>query len=190
MTQIIFVRHAEPQSDWAEDATRPLVPFGKFMAQKLPDMFPDIAVDAFYSSPYRRSVDTVTPWAAARGQEVQTDARLRERQYCAPDAYGDELLEKRWADFSFAEEGGECLAEVQTRNVAALQEILALYDGKTVVIGTHGTALSTMLHYYDQSFGCAGFRRIRAWLPYVVRVDFVGQVYHARKELFWMKAHD
>ena len=42
----------------------------------------------------------------------------------------------------------------------ALTEILSKNPNNNVVIGTHSTALSTILHYYDPSCGCEGFKRI------------------------------
>ena len=42
--------------------------------------------------------------------------------------------------------GGESLRSVQERNIAALTDILTAERDKTVVVGTHGTALSTILN--------------------------------------------
>ena len=64
-----------------------------------------------------------------------------------------ELVEKRWQDFSFCEPGGEPLGSVQKRNIEALNEVLVSHKDKNIVIGTHGTALSTILHYTIQVTG-------------------------------------
>ncbi len=45
---------------------------------------------------------------------------------------------------------------------------------KEIVIGTHGTALSTILNFYDNSFGCEDFLRIIDWMPYIIELDFEG----------------
>jgi 2,3-bisphosphoglycerate-dependent phosphoglycerate mutase len=63
---------------------------------------------------------------------------------------------------------------VQRRNMEALKEILAANEGNTLVIGTHGTALSTILNYYDKDFGCEDFLRIIDWMPYIIELDFEG----------------
>ena len=47
-------------------------------------------------------------------------------------------------------------------------------DGKKIVIGTHGTALSSILNYYDDRFGCEDFLRIIDWMPYILELDFEG----------------
>ena len=112
--------------------------------------------------------------------EIKTDERFRERKAGVNAA---KLREERWADFNFVEEEGECLASVQERNIEALKEVLKNYEGKTVVIGTHGTALSTILNYYDKSFGAKEFFRIVNWMPYIVELTFDGEDCIEKKEL-------
>jgi 2,3-bisphosphoglycerate-dependent phosphoglycerate mutase len=111
---------------------------------------------------------------------IETDERFRERQV---GTWDDGWLERRWADFSCAEEGGESLASVQKRNIEALHEVLEKYAGKTVVIGTHGTALSTILNYYDSSFGLEDFLKIVGWRPYIVELTFDGDKLIGKKDL-------
>ena len=77
------------------------------------------------------------------------------------------MIEKRWDDFDFHEEGGESLNMVQQRNLEALMELLVKRKDQTIVIGTHGTALSTMLNFFDTSYQCADFLRIRQWLSLI-----------------------
>ena len=40
------------------------------------------------------------------------------------------------------------------------------------MIGTHGTALSTILNYYDRGFGLDDFLRIVSWMPYIIELNF------------------
>lgn len=56
----------------------------------------------------------------------------------------------------------------------ALKEILAENKGKKIVIGTHGTALSTILNYYHPEFECKDFLRLIDRMPYIVEFDFDG----------------
>ena len=57
-------------------------------------------------------------------------------------------------------------------DTVALHRVLEVHPGETVVIGTHGTALSTLVDYYRPGFGYQGFDRIRDLLPWVVRMTF------------------
>lgn len=83
---------------------------------------------------------------------------------------------------AYHEDGGESIRMVQERNIEALKDILALNKDKNIVIGTHGTALSTILNYYNPEFGCEDFLRIIDWMPYVLELDFVGEKLTALKE--------
>ena len=102
---------------------------------------------------------------------VIQDERLREREK-GPDGNNHGMFQKRWADHNYHEEGGESIAMVQKRNIEALNEILSDNTDKDIVIGTHGTALSTILNFYDSNFGCEDFLRIIDWMPYIIELDF------------------
>lgn len=56
----------------------------------------------------------------------------------------------------------------------ALGDILAENVDKRIVIGTHGTALSSILSFYNAEFGLKDFLRIVDWMPYVVELTFDG----------------
>lgn len=98
---------------------------------------------------------------------------MREREK-GPDGNNHGMFQKRWADHNYHEAGGESIAMVQKRNMKALNKILLDSRDKEVVIGTHGTALSTILNFYDNSFGCDDFLRMIDWMPYIFELDFEG----------------
>ena len=62
-------------------------------------------------------------------------------------------------------------------------EILAENQGKNIAIGTHGTALSSILNYYRPNFGCEDFLRIVDWMPYIVELTFDGEKLLTFREL-------
>ena len=131
----------------------------------------DKKIDAFYCNPYKRSMDTIAEAAGFFTKEIITDDRLRERKK-GLDGNNHGMFRKRWADHNYHEEGGESIAMVQKRNIEALNEILSDNTDKDIVIGTHGTALSTILNFYDSNFGCEDFLRIIDWMPYIIELDF------------------
>ena len=169
MTKIYFVRHAQPDESWEDDRTRPLTSLGMEDRKAVTACLSAYPIDAFYASPYRRSVDTISGAAQAFGMEIHTDERFRERKQ-GKNSY--DYLQQRWENFDFCEPGGECLRSVQTRNIEAMKEVLLHHPNQSVVIGTHGTALSSILHYYNPAFASADFLRIRLWMPYILRLDF------------------
>lgn len=181
MVRIYFVRHAQPDFSHYIDLTRPLTEEGKKDSEAVTEFFKDKAIDAFYCSPYKRSIDTIKGAASFHKIEIITDNRLREREK-GPNGNKHGMFQKRWADHNYHEEGGESISMVQKRNIEALKEILEDNEGKTLVIGTHGTALSTILNYYDKEFGCEDFLRIIDWMPYIVELDFEGDVLISKTE--------
>ena len=181
ITKVYFVRHAQPEHMWEDDRTRPLTAEGRKDTKIVTDFLANKGIDVFYSSPYKRSFDTIADTAACYGKDIIVDERLREREKgINGNEYG--MFEKRWADHDYCEENGESLNMVQRRNIEALTEILDKNKGRKVVVATHGTALSTILHYYHSDFGCKDFLRIIDWMPYLIELDFDGNKLLAEKE--------
>lgn len=173
MTKIYFVRHAQPEHAWEDDRTRPLTGEGKKDSAIVFEFLKDKHIDAFYSSPYKRSMDTIADSVDFFGKDIITDEDLREREK-GENGNDHGMFQKRWDDHDYHEEGGESISMVQKRNMRALTEILRDNIDKEVVVGTHGTALSTILNFYDKSFGCDDFLRIVDRMPYVIELDFEG----------------
>lgn len=73
------------------------------------------------------------------------------------------------------------------RNIAALNDILDAHKDENVMVGTHGTALSTILHYYDNSFGADDFMRIIDFMPYIIRLGFEGRECVEKEEILIVK---
>ncbi|MGN0278387.1 MAG: histidine phosphatase family protein [Lachnospiraceae bacterium] len=174
ITKIYFVRHAQPEHDHVDDRTRPLTREGVSDSKLVVEILKDKKINAFYCSPYKRSLDTIRETADYFKMQIQTDERLREREK-GIDGNNHGMFQKRWADHDYHEAGGESIRMVQERNIEALKEILENHHGKSIVIGTHGTALSSIMNYYIPEFGCEDFLRIIDWMPYVVEMDFDGQ---------------
>ncbi|MDR1540294.1 MAG: histidine phosphatase family protein [Clostridiales bacterium] len=183
MTRVYFVRHAQPDHEWKDDRTRPLTAEGVADSWKVAEFFKKVNIDFFYSSPYIRSVNTIKGSADCAGKEIRFDERLRERKGGASGKDSYPVLQKRWDDFNFCEEGGENLSSVQRRNIEALKEILERHADKSIVVGTHGTALSVILNFYSNSFSCEDFLNILYYFPYIIRLDFDKQRFLGLEEL-------
>ena len=183
MTTIYFVRHCKPDSSWQDDRTRPLTQEGVEDSFEVARILKEKGIDLFISSPYKRSFDSIKPVAELCKKEIQTDERLRERK-AGPNGNNHEMFQKRWSDFSYAEPDGESIGSVQKRNIEALEEILKNHEGKTIVIGTHGTALSSIINYYEPSFNADSFMEIIDFMPWILRMDFDGTKYLGRQEVF------
>jgi 2,3-bisphosphoglycerate-dependent phosphoglycerate mutase len=175
-TRVYFVRHAQPNFENHDDMTRELSPKGRADRRLATGFLLDKGVSAVFSSPYLRAVETVEPLADALGLSIERIDGFRERRVDGawiPDF--DAFARRQWADFDYRLPGGESLSEVQNRNVAALKGILLKCEGKTVVVGAHGTALSTLINHYDQSFGYDDFAQIKSIMPWIAKFTFVGK---------------
>lgn len=155
-------------------------------SKKVTAYFKTVIVHKFFSSPYKRSVDTISGSAALHNLDIFKDERLRERQK-GKDGNDYGMFQKRWADFTFCEHGGEPLGTVQKRNIEALSEVLRKHKDESVVIGTHGTALSSILNYYNPNFMCEDFLRIIDFMPYIIRLGFSGTEYLGQEEILIVK---
>ena len=186
MTKVFFVRHAQPVHAHSDDRTRPLTKEGIQDSTLVLETLKDKEIEAVYCSPYKRSVDTIKQVAEYYNLEIQTDERLREREK-GVDGNNTGMFQKRWENHDYHEEGGESIGMVQSRNIEALKEILENNRDKNIVIGTHGTALSSIMNYYNPQFGCNDFLRIIDWMPYIVEMDFEGQNQINMKELAYIE---
>lgn len=183
MTSIFFVRHALSDRTVKEGRIRPLTQEGWKDAQRLIPLFRDIVIDGIYSSPYRRAIDTVHPLAEDRHLDIVTDEDFRERKSDSKQTLGrEELTRIQWKDFSYTLSDGECFQEVQERNIAALRRVLTQAQNQSVVIGTHGVALCTILHYYEP-LSDTECEDILLRMPYVVKLRFEGERYLGREEV-------
>ena len=173
MTNIYFVRHAEPNYNNHDDLTRELSPKGLKDRELVTEFLADKQVDIVLSSPYKRAVDTVAHFASLRDLPITTVNDFRERKVESVwiDDF-DAFTRNQWEDFNYKLTDGETLAEVQKRNIAALQEVIEHHKSKTVVIGSHGTALSTIINYFVPQFGIEEFTRIKSIMPWIVRFSF------------------
>ncbi len=66
-------------------------------------------------------------------------------------------------------------------------EVLTENENKNIVIGTHGTAFSTIMNYYLPEFDCDDFFRIIDWMPYIVQLKFNGQKLVSVSELAYVE---
>ncbi|MBO5666764.1 MAG: histidine phosphatase family protein [Firmicutes bacterium] len=175
--KVYFVRHAEPNYENHDDLTRELTEQGRRDTLLVTEFLKDKEIGAVWSSPYHRAIDTVKDFADKAGLTIETDYDFRERK--VGDGWledFDSFAEKQWADFEFALEHGEALGEVQKRNLDALKKVLdrVVPQQINVAIGSHGTALSTVVNFFDPTFGYEDFQRIVDLMPWIVELEFEG----------------
>lgn len=162
-TLLYLIRHAESAPDFSmAEADWPLSPNGRVQAQRLATRLPEFAPTQLVSSPYRRAIDTLEPFAKARGMPIRVEADLRERHLRDGRVEDwDAFMRDLWADLDArmpnCESGTECRCRV-TRCLTAIAD--APHD-QTVLVSSHGNAIALFLNGIDASFGHDAWKQMR-----------------------------
>lgn len=177
MTKIIFVRHAEKEKNIeVADRERPLTAAGILASEALVQQLEAYCFDRIFSSPFKRAMDTVEPLAKANKLNVEEVIALQERLVKRTGIEKpDDYVARQWEDFNYKLAGGESLNEVQKRLIDTIEQLVIAFPTETVLIGTHGTALATILNYYDETFGIEQYKKLKPKMPYAVEMIFQGK---------------
>lgn len=176
MRKVYFVRHAKPDFSVHDDLTRPLIEEAFEDCKKVTRFLSDKGITKVYSSPYKRAIDTVKHFAESINLEIEIIDDFRERKI--DDVWIEDFngfAKRQWEDFEYKLAEGECLSQVQKRNVKALMGILEDNPEGNLVVGSHGTALGTIVNYYNRQFDYSEFERIRHLMPFIVCFTFEGK---------------
>ena len=131
----------------------PLSEFGRRQGEAAAAALAHLPIDAVYSSPLRRAMQTARPLAETLGLSIRTDARLMEVHAGVfqdrlrselEDLYPEVLARWRGGDPDFAIPGGESRRFLMQRGLQVFQEIRETGLGNVVVV-THGGLLSAVL---------------------------------------------
>ncbi|MFD1410974.1 histidine phosphatase family protein [Lapidilactobacillus gannanensis] len=187
-TKLYFVRHAQSDPNWYDGPTRPLTPNGQADTKYVKAFFQQLpqAPVACYCSPYPRSIATIQSTADFLKLPIKLDPRLRERVNGSAE-FSPQVYQQRWQDPQWHEADGESIAMVQQRNLAAVTDILQANPNQQIIVGTHGTALSTIINYYQPSFGYQDFMQLINWLPAIFEFEYQGQRLLKIRECFHLE---
>lgn len=173
MTNIYFIRHAEANYNNHDDLTRELTEKGMKDRELITEYLKDKDIEIILSSPYKRATDTIKHFSEYEGLNIHTIENFKERKVDSVWIEDfDSFCRNQWSDFTYKLTDGETLKEVQERNIKALEEVLNTYEDKNIIIGSHGTSLSTIINYYDKTFGYTEFKKIKRLMPWIVKFEF------------------
>lgn len=154
-TTVYLLRHAESRSsatvkqpDW------PLSDLGKEQARDLVPILAKLNIDHVYTSPFLRAVETAKPFAEFAGKPLHIYYELREQHSLWMDSVEEfmDQMRKRWEDFHFTPPGTESNAECQLRIVNAVRDLIRRHPGSTLLVSSHGSAISLLLNSIHSSF--------------------------------------
>jgi 2,3-bisphosphoglycerate-dependent phosphoglycerate mutase len=176
--EIFLVRHA--QSHRHAGVAHPHWPLsvqGAFQAQALVSLLAPLEIEAVFSSPFLRCLDTLGPFAASRQLPVSIREGLRER-LLTPKFLTDEdvqgIWERSWEDFHYALEGCESSHAAQQRIVGELAWISRAGTFRRIAVSSHGNVIGLLLNSLDPSFQRVETERLRN--PDVFRLVFDGRL--------------
>jgi probable phosphoglycerate mutase len=157
VTTVFLIRHGE--TAWnAEHRIQgrldvPLSTTGIWQAGRLAERLASEAIDAIVSSDLARAWMTGAPLAAARGLQMVSEPRLRERVFGIFEGktldeiavqHPEEFAAWRARDVDWGMPGGESGTEFIGRVLEAMQQIALSYVGRTVAVVTHGGVLDVV----------------------------------------------
>lgn len=172
-TTIYLVRHAH--AEWSQDDRRPLSPEGTRAAGTVADQLAGRPIAAIYTSPSRRSIETIEPLARRLGLDPGVLPDLRERQLpVVPPDHFEALVCRAWSCPAEAPSGGESNVQAQARGVAVVRTVVRRHSGADVVLATHGNLLALMLNAFDPTLGYAFWQRLSFPDVYQVMFDETG----------------
>ncbi|MCA0986904.1 histidine phosphatase family protein [Guptibacillus algicola] len=172
-TTIYLVRHAH-STYTPDEYGRELSQKGLDDAKSVTELMKTRHVDVVLSSPYQRAIATVEGIAKGNDQQVNVIEDLKERVLAEkPVEDFAAAIEAVWSDESFSFEGGESNEAARQRGSDALFKILHTYEGKSVVIGTHGNIMVLLMSYFDSHYDVEFWRSLD--MPDVYKLSFHGE---------------
>jgi 2,3-bisphosphoglycerate-dependent phosphoglycerate mutase len=170
-TNLYLVRHAH--ADWGRDDARPLSEAGRTAARTVTELLSPLPIIAIYSSPARRSIETISHLAGRVGLRPAVEPDLRERELLAiPAADFERVVLESWSAPTIAAAGGESNDAAQTRALAVVRQLVIRHAGQHLVVATHGNLLALILNGLDPAFGYEFWRQLS--FPDVYELQFEG----------------
>jgi broad specificity phosphatase PhoE len=149
VTTIFLARHGE--SDWNAanrfqgHSDRPLTDLGRRQAEALADAVVEEKVDAIYSSPLIRALETASIVSARTGIHVLEEADLREVDTGGWSGLSRQEVQERfpegferWVSGGAGWEDGESYEEMAERTLRAVRRIAEAHPGGRVLVVSHG----------------------------------------------------
>jgi alpha-ribazole phosphatase len=166
VTRLILIRHGETdwnsEGRWQGQEDVPLNANGWVQAQQMAHSLESAGIAAIYSSDLQRARQTAQLLAESTGAPLYLDSRLREIHQGEwqgmllseiQSRYGQANQDRLRDPLNFSPPGGEPVAQVRGRVLAAAHEIIRRHPNATIAVVSHGFALALLItHLKDQPF--------------------------------------
>lgn len=152
-----MIRHAESPFIFGEERTRKLSVNGEIEAEKVAKLMLGEKIDVIISSPFARSIQTIEAIATTRNLEIKLFEELRERMikgnYQLPWKEVEPAIKMSFEDKDYCLPGGETTRQAQERAIPIIRQVLKEYEGKSIVVGTHGNIMTIIMNYFNGKYG-------------------------------------
>lgn len=159
MTRFLLIRHATNNTVGKRFAGRiagvHLNEEGQAQAQQLAERLSFLRIDAIYSSPLERAVETAEPLAARLGLQPVTCADFLELELGAwtGTTFEDLAHDPHFKLFNTFRSctrvpGGELMLEAQARMIGGLQRLALQHRNQTVAVFGHADPIKAAIAYY------------------------------------------
>lgn len=160
-TTIYFVRHGIAPFSLEQEKTSGgarLNEQGQADAQRVATLLEDKRIDVIVSSSHHRARETVLPLAELLHKDIILYNELIERPIATlNEAISEEELinaiERSFTDKDYCMPEGETTRQAQERAMPVIFKLLSDYQGKRIVIGTHGNIMTIIMNYFDSNYG-------------------------------------
>ncbi|WP_078553805.1 histidine phosphatase family protein [Bacillus alkalicellulosilyticus] len=170
MTNLYFVRHAH-STYTPDEYSRPLSEKGMLDANRVTEALKKEDIHGVISSPYVRAIQTVEGIANYIKKDIHIVEDLKERTLTTTPAEDFTMaITKVWDDPTFCWEGGESNIVAQKRGVTSVLSLLEQYEGKNIVIGTHGNIMVLIMNYFDASYSFHFWKNLM--MPDIYRLTY------------------
>lgn len=128
----------------------------KEKAAELFKFFEDKTIDVIYSSPFGSAVETIREYGVEK-----------EIPMFAVTEFGELDQESTPA---------ETMEELEERMIDGLAMLAANEEGNTILVCTHPIALSSAIHFFDETFGEEDTKRLKEQGPALVKFTLDGEI--------------
>lgn len=166
MEQIILIRHCQATG---QDTEAPLTESGLNQAKVLADFLIQEKLNGtVISSPFKRAIQSITPFTQMTELNLVQDERLAERRLAEqPLANWKDLLRQTFTDPDLAFEGGESSREALSRALDVIEAYASTQD--SLILVTHGNLMSLILQHFDDHHGFDTWQSLTNPDVYVIR---------------------
>ncbi|EMA6342321.1 histidine phosphatase family protein [Bacillus cytotoxicus] len=159
MKKLIVIRHCSATGQ-NRDAT--LTIEGEKQSSALAEflMTSRLQIDSIISSPFKRAIQSITPFASLANLQIEQDERLAERILSnRPMEDWLQKLEYTFTNIDIAFLGGESTKQAMERVASLIKHVLEKEHQVTILV-THGNLLTLILKYFHHQIGFQEWKNI------------------------------